>query len=128
MKKINSLSIVFPLYKDKSTVRKMIFNSQKALKKTKIKKNQIVIVDDGCPQKSGSYAKKLSKKKNIKIIFHKYNKGYGAAIRTGFKNCSSDWIFQTDGDAEYDVFDLLKLLKKKDNSDLVITYRLKKKI
>ena len=127
MKKINSLSIVFPLYKDKSTVRKMILNSQKALKKTKIKKNQIVIVDDGCPQKSGTYAKKLSKKKNIKIIFHKYNKGYGAAIRTGFKNCSSDWIFQTDGDAEYDVFDLLKLLKKKDNSDLVITYRLKKK-
>ena len=41
----------------------MIFNSQKALKKTKIKKNQIVIVDDGCPQKSGTYAKKLSKKK-----------------------------------------------------------------
>ena len=90
----------------------MIFDSQKALKKTKIKKNQIVIVDDGCPQKSGAYAKKLSKKKNIKIIFHKYNKGYGAAIRTGFKNCSSDWIFQTDGDAEYDVFDLLKLIKK----------------
>ena len=66
MKKINSLSIVFPLYKDKSTVRKMIFNSQKALKKTKIKKNQIVIVDDGCPQKSGTYAKKLSKKKILK--------------------------------------------------------------
>ena len=61
MKKINSLSIVFPLYKDKRTVRKMIFNSQKALKKTKIKKNQIVIVDDGFPQKSGTYAKKLSK-------------------------------------------------------------------
>ena len=58
----------------------MIFNSQKALKKTKLKKNQIVIVDDGCPQKSGTYAKKLSKKKNIKIIFHKYNKGYGLQL------------------------------------------------
>ena len=127
MKKINSLSIIFPVYKDKNTVKKMIINSQNALKKTKIKKNEIIIVDDGCPEKSGEYAKKFSKRKNIKIIFHKRNKGYGAAIRTGFKNCSSDWIFQTDGDAEYDVFDLLKLIKKTNNSDLVITYRLKKK-
>ena len=43
------------------------------------------------------------------------------------KNCKSDWIFQTDGDAEYDVFDLSKLIKKSNNSDLVITYRFKKK-
>ena len=53
--------------------------------------------------------------------------GYGAAIKTGLKNCKSDWIFQTDGDAEYDVFDLSKLIKKSNNSDLVITYRFKKK-
>ena len=35
--------------------------------------------------------------------------------------------FQTDGDAEYDVNDLKKLLKASKNSDLVITYRFKKK-
>ena len=35
-------------------------------------------------------------------------------------------IFQTDGDAEYDVNDLSKLLKKTKQSDLVVTYRLKK--
>ena len=69
----------------------------------------------------------LLKKKNIKIIFHKKNLGYGAAIKTGLKNCKNNWIFQTDGDAEYDVFDLKKLIKFADSSDLVITYRLKKK-
>ena len=119
---------MFPLYKDRKTVKKMILKSTKVIKELKIKKNEIVIVDDGCPQGSGLYAKKISnKKQNIKVIFHKKNLGYGAAIKTGLKNCKADWIFQTDGDAEYDVFDLLKLLKKKDNSDLVITYRLKKK-
>jgi len=127
MKNIKSISIIFPLYKDKRSVRKMIFKSLKLLKKLK-RKSEIVIVDDGCPERSGYYAKKISKKiKNVKIIFHKKNLGYGAAIKTGLKNCKYQWIFQTDGDAEYDVNDLLKLLKKTEGSDLVVTYRLKKK-
>ncbi len=127
MKKIKSISIIFPLYKDKSSVKKMIYKSHKLLKKLK-RKSEIVIVDDGCPERSGYYAKKISKNiKNIKIIFHKKNLGYGAAIKTGFKNCKYQWIFQTDGDAEYDVNDLTKLLKKSDGSDLVVTFRLKKK-
>jgi len=127
MKNIKSISIIFPLYKDKSTVREMIIKSNRLLKKLKVK-SEIIIVDDGCPQKSGYYAKEISKKiKNLKVIFHKKNMGYGAAIKTGLKNCNNEWIFQTDGDAEYDVNDLRKLLKKSKQSDLVVTYRLKKK-
>jgi len=127
MNNFKSVSILFPLYKDKKTVKKMILKSNKLLKKMK-KKGEIVIVDDGCPERSGHYAKMISKKiKNIKIIFHKKNMGYGAAIKTGLKNCRNEWIFQTDGDAEYDVNDLLKLIKKTKVSDLVVTYRLKKK-
>ena len=128
MRKISSISIIFPLFKDRKTVKKMITKSQKVLKKSKIKNNEIVIVDDGCPERSGHLAKKIAKgNKNIKVIFHQKNLGYGAAIKTGFKNCKYDWIFQTDGDDEYDVFELLKLLKKIENSDLIVTYRLKKK-
>jgi glycosyltransferase involved in cell wall biosynthesis len=86
------------------------------------------MVDDGCPENSGLYAKKITKnKKNIKIIIHKKNYGYGAAIKTGLKNCTSEWVFQTDGDNEYDVNDLKKLIKFTKKSDLVITYRYKKK-
>ena len=128
MKKISSISIIFPLFKDRKTVKKMILKSQKALKRCGIKNNEIVIVDDGCPENSGHLAKKISRgSKNIKVIFHRKNLGYGAAIKTGLKNCKYDWIFQTDGDNEYDVFDLLKLIKKTEYSDLVVTYRLKKK-
>ena len=119
---------MFPLFKDRKTVKKMIKKSIQILKRINIKKNEIILVDDGCPEESGLYAKEIARKhKNIKVIFHKKNLGYGAAIKTGIKNCKSDWIFQTDGDAEYDVFDLSKLIKKTENSDLVITYRYKKK-
>ena len=118
---------MFPLYKDKQTVEKMIIRSTSVMKKLK-KKYEIVIVDDGCPEQSGQYAKKFSiNNKKIKVIFHKKNLGYGAAIKTGLKNCRYQWIFQTDGDAEYDVRDLIKLVKFTKTADLVITYRFEKK-
>ena len=118
---------MFPLYKDRRTVKEMIFKSIKLMQKMK-KKYEIVMVDDGCPEHSGVYAQELIKKKNIKVIFHKKNLGYGAAIKTGIKNCKYNWVFQTDGDAEYDVNDLKKLVKFSKVSDLIITFRLKKKI
>jgi len=127
MATFKSISITFPLYKDQRTVKEMIVKSTKVLKKLN-KKYEIVIVDDGCPQNSGLIAKKISKNfKNIRVIFHKKNLGYGAAVKTGLKNCRNEWIFQTDGDAEYDVSDLKKLLHASKNADLVITYRFKKK-
>ncbi len=118
---------MFPLYKDKRTVREMIKNSLVVAKKI-TNKYEIIIIDDGCPEKSGLIAKKISKKnKKVKVIFHKKNLGYGAAIKTGLRRSKNQWIFQTDGDAEYDVFDLLRLIKLTDTSDLIITYRYKKK-
>ena len=91
-------------------------------------KYEIIIVDDGCPQNSGKLAVKIAKKySNIKVFFHKKNLGYGAALKTGLKNCKIDWIFMIDGDAEYDVNDLSRLFKASKNYDLVITYRYKKK-
>ena len=127
MKKKNSISLMFPLYKDKSTTDYMIRKSSTVLKKLK-RKYEIVIVDDGCPEKSGELAKKVAKKfSNIKVFFHKKNLGYGAALKTGLKKCKNDWVFMIDGDAEYDVEDLPRLIKASKNYDLVITYRFKKK-
>ena len=127
MNKVKSISLMFPLYKDRSTVKLMIKKSVKVLKKLK-KKYEIIIVDDGCPQNSGKLAKEISKKySNVKVFFHKKNLGYGAALKNGFKKFKNDWIFMIDGDNEYDVNDLFRLVKASENYDLVITYRYKKK-
>ena len=127
MNQMKSISLMFPLYKDKRTVEFMITKSSSVLKKLK-RKYEIIIVDDGCPQNSGKLAKKIAKRfSNIKVFFHKKNLGYGAALKTGLRKCKNDWIFVIDGDAEYDVEDLFRLLKVSKNYDLVITYRYKKK-
>ena len=118
---------MFPVFRVKRTVKKMINHSLRVLT-TVAKKYEIIIVDDGCPEKSGMVAKKIAKNiANIKVFFHKKNLGYGAALRTGLEKSKYDWIFQIDGDAEYSVNDLKRLLKETKNSDLVITYRYKKK-
>ena len=127
MNKIKSISLMFPLYKDKSTVKLMITKSSNVLRKLK-RKYEIIIIDDGCPQNSGKLAREVAKKfTNIKIFFHKKNLGYGAALKTGLQKCKNDWIFMVDGDAEYDVNDLPRLFRATKNCDLVITYRYKKK-
>ena len=127
MKKIKSISLMFPLSNDKNTVELMIKKSSNILKKLK-RKYEIIIVDDGCPQNSGKLAEKIAKKfTNVKIFFHEKNLGYGAALKTGLQKCKNDWIFMVDGDAEYDVNDLPRLFRATKNCDLVITYRYKKK-
>ena len=55
-----SVSLVFPLYKDKKTVEKMIHNSLNILKKV-TRNYEIIAVDDGCPEKSGEIVKKIYK-------------------------------------------------------------------
>ena len=124
-----SISLIFPLYRDKYTVIKVINKSLKILKKLKIK-YEIIIVDDCCPEKSGLIALKYSKQnKKIKVIFHKKNYGYGAAIRSGFKNSKYECIYAVDGDGEFGIAlnDLPRILKKYSFNDLVITYRYKKR-
>ena len=124
-----SISLIFPLYKDKHTVKKVINKSLKILKKLNIK-YEIIIIDDCCPEKSGLVALKYSKKnKKIKVIFHKKNLGYGAAIRSGFKNSKYECVYAVDGDGEFGIAlnDLPRVLKKYNFNDLVITYRYKKR-
>ena len=127
MNNIKSISLVFPLYKDKNTVEVMIFKSLKVLKKIK-KKFEIIIVDDGCPEGSGKIAQRYAKKnQKIKVFFHAKNIGYGAAIKTGIKKSKYECIFLIDGDNEYNVNDLPRMLKALEDNDLVITYRYKNK-
>lgn len=127
-----SISLIFPLYRDKYTVIKVINKSLKILKKLKMK-YEIIIIDDCCPEKSGLIALKYIKKnkfhKNIKVIFHKKNYGYGAAIRSGFQKSKYACVYAVDGDGEFGIAlnDLPRILKKFSLNDLVITYRFKKR-
>ena len=61
----------------------------------------------------------------LRLVRHPRNRGYGGALRTGFAEATKDWVFYTDGDAQYDVAELRKLLALVDDGvDVVQGYKL----
>lgn len=75
------------------------------------KEYEVIVIDDGSQDGSRVVLKKLAKKyKNLKLVFHEKNKGYGGALRSGFAAATKDLVFYTDGDGQYVVKELPALL------------------
>ena len=124
--KINSLSIVFPVYKDANTVELMIQKSIYLVNKFHLD-YEIIIVNDCCPDGSGKIAELYaSQNKNIVIINHDINHGYGKALISAFNSSTKEWILQTDGDNQYNLNDFEEMMKIVHNYDCIITFRYKK--
>ena len=124
--KLNSLTILFPVYNDKHTIEAMVKKSNLLLDKYNFP-SEILIIDDGCKFGSGEEAERLSRVyKNVRVIHHQTNLGYGAAIVRGIKESKYDWILQTDGDNQYDINDFKNMEKIIHNYDCLITFRYKK--
>ena len=107
--KNNLLSIIVPVYNEEKTLKKIIDKVQK-VNLNPIKK-EIIIVNDYSSDNTKEVMLELKNNySNIKLIEHKKNLGKGAAIRTGLKNISGDYITIQDGDLEYNPNDFKKLL------------------
>lgn len=119
-----SVAIFFPVYRDEGTVETVAMKSLKVLSEI-ASKYKVIIVDDGSPDKSGEIADRLAEQHpEIISVRHETNRGYGAALQTGFKySVDYDWICFTDGDNQYDVNELHHLSKLFHHYDLIVTFR-----
>ena len=125
--KISSLSVFFPCYNEESNVKKTIIAALKLLPQI-CKDYEIIIVDDGSSDGTKNRVKKLQNKypDKIKLFSHKVNLGYGAALKTGFKESKKDWIFFTDGDGQFNMSELKLFLPHTSSFDVIIGYRKKR--
>lgn len=112
------VSIIIPVYNEKKTIIKLL---QKVLNIKDIHK-EIIIVDDGSNDGSKNLIKKYAYKKNIKLIFHKRNKGKGAAIKSAIKHISGKIVIIQDADLEYNPNDYYKLLKPFNQENIKVVY------
>jgi glycosyltransferase involved in cell wall biosynthesis len=120
-----SISAFFPAYNDEGTIGNMIHRVAELLSKLTAD-YEIVVVNDGSADGTGQLLNLLSHVyPSLKVIHHGINRGYGAALITGFSNCSKDLIFYTDGDGQYDVEELPLLLNALGNGvDLANGYKI----
>lgn len=123
-----SISFFCPAYFDEKNLPILIPKVVKILKKN-TSDFDILIIEDGSPDKTKNVADKLALKHKpfIKVIHHKENLGYGAALRKGFNTAKKhDYTFYTDGDNQYDVNEIEKMLPFLKDYDAVIGFRTKR--
>ena len=110
------LTIIIPVYNEIKTIEKLI----KKILKINIKK-QLIIVDDGSSDGTEQILKKY-KNRIDKLIFHKKNRGKGAAIKSGQKYVRGKYIGIQDADLEYDPRDLKKIVNEMSEKNIKVMY------
>jgi glycosyltransferase involved in cell wall biosynthesis len=120
------ISLFFLVYNDEGTVETVARKSL-ALLDSLTDTYEIVIVDDGSPDRAGELADTFAlEHPQVRVVHHEVNRGYGAAVRSGLAVCRYEYICFVDGDDEYDVEDFRRILRLRDYYDLIITFRYKK--
>ena len=99
------LSVVIPVYNEKSTIREIC----QAVKAVNLEK-EIILVDDFSTDGTREILPELADD-TTRVFFHDHNQGKGAALRTGFGQVSGDIVVIQDADLEYDPQQYQKLIQ-----------------
>lgn len=116
---LTEFSIIVPAYNEEDVIERFSENLQRVLSES-ADTYEIIVVDDGSNDKTFSIASKIP---GIKIIRHPYNKGNGAAVKTGILKAKGENLVIIDADGQHDPQHILKMLKLLDEYDLVVGAR-----
>lgn len=123
MNKVRELSVFFPAFNEEDNIQNTVNQAIEVLNKI-ANKWEMIVVNDGSRDNTGGVVNKLAKNnKRIRLISHRLNKGYGAAIKTGLNNCRYDLIAHMDSDGQFSFADIELLLEHIHHADLVLGFR-----
>jgi glycosyltransferase involved in cell wall biosynthesis len=110
--KFKSLSVFFPAYNDAPSLPGLIRKTFDVLEKH-VEDYEVIVVNDGSQDKTGEVLEQLRQAHAplMRVITHPRNRGYGGALRSGFAAATREFVFYTDGDSQYDVGELPRLLE-----------------
>ena len=99
---VSGVSAVFPCYNDEATIGGLIDDAHEVLAAA-VRDVEVIVVNDGSADGSQAALDALATTRPwLTVIRHERNRGYGQALISGFSAASQEWIFYTDGDAQYD--------------------------
>ncbi|MCU0373422.1 MAG: glycosyltransferase family 2 protein, partial [Ignavibacteria bacterium] len=121
------LSVFFPAYYDEGNIGKVVESAVKVLEELKLKDYEVVVIEDGSPDKTGEVADAMAARyEKVRVIHHEKNMGYGATLKDGFTSAKLDYVFYTDGDNQFDLNELKRFVALVPFADMIVGYRKKK--
>ncbi|MEO7397664.1 MAG: glycosyltransferase family 2 protein, partial [Ilumatobacteraceae bacterium] len=122
---LSGISAMFPCYNDAATIAGLVDDVHAALVGT-AEELEVIVVNDGSSDMSRAVLDALTPGRPwLRVIHHDKNRGYGGALISGFEAAQHEWLFYTDGDAQYDAREAALLVPlATDDVDIVQGYKL----
>ena len=98
---MRTLSIVIPAYNEENGIAKIaerVLAVDDALAKSGVRLTEVLVVDDGSIDRTAEIASTIE---GVRLIRHPRNRGYGAALKTGFREACGDFVGFLDADGTY---------------------------
>lgn len=122
--RLPSLRIFFPAYYDEQTIGPLAAAADEVAARLTAD-YEILIIEDHSPDATGAAADEIARERPaVRVIHHRENLGVGATMIEGFSVPGKDFVFYTDGDAQYDLGELPLLARHAATHGLVAGYRL----
>jgi len=106
---LHTLSIVIPVFNEVNTIKEIIERVQE-VPLPQIASREIVIVDDSSTDGTRDTLVAYKDQNGFKIVFHDWNRGKGAALRSGIAETTGSIVIIQDADLEYDPQEYPKLM------------------
>ncbi|MBL8219597.1 MAG: glycosyltransferase family 2 protein [Bryobacterales bacterium] len=107
-----SISVFFPAYNDAPSLPGLIERTFAVLLQH-FPQHEVIVVNDGSFDNTAVVLEQLQQHyPALRVVTHPENRGYGAALRTGFASARNDLVFYTDGDGQYDPSELIRLFER----------------
>jgi glycosyltransferase involved in cell wall biosynthesis len=118
------LSLVMPAYNEEAGIQVAVAEAHEALAGLDAE-YEILVVDDGSADRTAELVNELASMwPDVRLIRHERNRGYGAALRTGFESARFPLVAFTDADGQFFLEDLECLLQLTDRYAIVAGRRL----
>lgn len=123
----NGLSLVIPAYNESAVIGRAIREAEAALGE-RVERFEILVVDDGSSDATAEVVRAaLPRCAQTRLVQHTTNRGYGAALRTGFEAARFDLIAFTDADCQFDLRELGPMAELAAEVPIVAGYRADRK-
>jgi glycosyltransferase involved in cell wall biosynthesis len=115
-----TLSVIIPAYNEGRSIGLML---DSLLPLASAHGWELIVVDDGSTDQTAAEVIRRKKGNYLKLINHPYNRGYGAALKSGIRLSTAPFVATMDSDGQHDPLDLLKLLPSTATYSLVVGQR-----